>query len=161
MFLFADSLEGALELNETAKQLFGGASTASALLSGFCFAAALQLVRSKGENPGQDGRGAVLLLYSATFLFLFAMIGFTNASARPIPQENGLPIDVLQTKERGTLTKSVYTWTFYRAYAAEFLLALFATLAFIGGVISSAWLRSPAIGKSILGVLSVILGGWV
>ena len=152
------------ELNEVAKQLFSGAGGASALLSGFSFAAALQLLGRKERGPGI--RAAALLLYAATFLFLFAVFGFTNASARPIPKllvdGEVMELKVLDVYETsGGYVRSYYTMEFYKAFAAEFILVGCAMIAFISGAVVSAWIRSPVIGKSVLGLVIMIFATWV
>lgn len=145
-------------LNEVAKQLFSGAGAASALLSGFSFAAALQLVGS--DNQARGSRFAIFLLYASTFLFLFAMVGFTNASARPVPLANDKPISLLRAPEDGSGAFH-YTKEFYLAYAAEFLLASSAMFCFTVGAIVSAWVRNPRIGAGVLVLVIVIFAGWI
>ncbi|MGK0190139.1 MAG: endonuclease I [Verrucomicrobiales bacterium] len=77
-----DEKSAAVEPNEPDYQdvvgkFFSGATVVSALLCGFSFAAALQLMGSGREDRGV--RLTALVLYAATFLFLFSVIGFNNA----------------------------------------------------------------------------------
>lgn len=140
---------------ETVRAFFAGATGASALLSGFSFAAALQLISS--SRQGVAVRAAVIMLYISTFLFLFGIVGFNNAAVRPFPADLVLfePDNGLFGRERLTFSLS-----FYQFYAPEFLLVGVAGLSFISGAITSAWVFSPVIGKSIMCVVILIATIW-
>ncbi len=123
-------------------EFFSGTVTAMALLSGFSFAAALQIMGGE-QVPKRGFHGPAFLLYVATLMFLFTMWGFIRASAMPTPA--------------GLVTETGFTAAFYKAYLLELLLAGLAVIAFLAGVVSSAWSRSPIMGQALLAVIILSL----
>lgn len=100
---------------------------------------------------------AVVLLYTATLLFLFAVVGFNNAAVRPFP--DGLDIFQPDTQQFGR-GRQTFTTTFYSNYAPEFTLAFVAGIAFLSGVIMSALSFSVQIGKWVLVTFFLIFALW-